>query len=112
VTGTPLRQGANLEHQVLRIGQEAVLNAVRHSAAHVVTMDLQFDPDSVILRVTDDGKGFDPSRTSEGTTDHYGILTMRERAEQVGGHVTITSAPARGTVVEAIVPTSAPAEDR
>jgi signal transduction histidine kinase/ligand-binding sensor domain-containing protein len=112
VTGTPLRQGANLEHQVLRIGQEAVLNAVRHAAAHVVTMDLQFDPDSVILRVTDDGKGFDPSRTSEGTTDHYGILTMRERAEQVGGHVTITSAPARGTVVEAIVPTSAPAEDR
>jgi NarL family two-component system sensor histidine kinase LiaS len=67
-------------------------------------MHVDFGAETVALRVADDGRGFDIHRTVEGTTDHYGIITMRERAEQVGGHVTITSHPGRGTVVEAIVP--------
>jgi signal transduction histidine kinase len=67
-------------------------------------MHVDFSSDNVALRVADDGEGFDLGRAAEGTSDHYGIATMRERAEQVGGRVTITSEPGHGTVVEAVVP--------
>ena len=90
----------------MRIGQEAVLNAARHAHAHTIRMHVEFAPDRVALRVADDGQGFDPEQAAEESSDHYGITTMRERAEQVGGRVTITSQPGRGTVVEAVVPVS------
>jgi signal transduction histidine kinase len=106
VTGVPQRYASDVEHQLMRIGQEAVLNAARHAHAQTIRMHLDFGPQTVALRVADDGQGFDLQRTAEGTTDHYGITTMRERAEQVGGHVTITSQPGHGTLVEAVVPVS------
>ena len=106
VSGVPQRYASDVEHQLMRIGQEAVLNAARHAHAQTIRMHLDFGPQTVALRVADDGQGFDLQRTAEGTTDHYGITTMRERAEQVGGHVTITSQPGHGTVVEAVVPVS------
>jgi signal transduction histidine kinase len=71
-------------------------------------MTLSYSDDAITLRVVDDGRGFDARRTAEGTTDHYGITTMRERAQQAGGQVTISSEPGRGTIVEAVVPTSNP----
>jgi signal transduction histidine kinase len=111
LSGTPRRYAANLEHQLLRIGQEAVLNAVRHARAQTVRMTLQYTNDGVALRVADDGTGFAAHAAAEGTTDHYGITTMKERAQQVGGRVTITSRPDAGTVIEAVVPTAA-AEER
>src|SRR5262249_31055815 len=104
VTGVPQRYASDVEHQLMRIGHEAVLNAARHAEAHTIRMNVDFGADAVALRVADDGRGFDMHRTVEGTSDHYGITTMRERAEQVGGHVTVTSQPGRGTVVEAVVP--------
>jgi len=103
VTGVPQRYASDVEHQLMRIGHEAVLNAARHAEARTIRMHVDFGADAVALRVADDGRGFD-HRYVEGTSDHYGITTMRERAEQVGGHVTITSQPGRGTVVEAVVP--------
>lgn len=106
VQGAPRRQPANVEHQILRIGQEAMLNAVRHSGARHVHMDLRYDDHELMLRVSDDGRGFEPGRVAEGTTDHYGITTMRERAQQVGGRVSISSAPGKGTTIEAVVPTT------
>lgn len=111
VSGTPRRYSANLEHQLLRIGQEAVVNAVRHSKARTVTMNLQFDEGEIALRVEDDGAGFSPGHLEDGTTDHYGMTTMRERAQQVGGRISIRSQPQAGTVIEAIVPASAEAEE-
>jgi signal transduction histidine kinase/ligand-binding sensor domain-containing protein len=104
VSGVPQRYASDVEHQLMRIGQEAVLNAARHAGAHTIRMHVEFGAEAVALRVADDGRGFDPHHTVEGTSDHYGITTMRERAEQVGGHVSITSQPGRGTVVEAVVP--------
>jgi signal transduction histidine kinase len=103
-SGAPQRYASDVEHQLMRIGQEAVLNAARHAQAHTIRMHIDFSENHVALRVADDGRGFDIKPTAEGTTDHYGIATMRERAEQVGGRVTITSEPGRGTVVEAVVP--------
>jgi len=110
VSGVPQRYASDVEHQLMRIGQEAVLNAARHADAHTISMHLDFRPETVALRIADDGRGFDLHHAVEGTTDHYGITTMRERAEQVGGHVTITSEPGHGTVVEAVVPAHAQAE--
>ena len=105
--GSPRRQPANVEHQLLRIGQEAVLNAVRHSGASEIRMDLLYGDDALTLRVSDDGRGFEPGHAGDGTTtDHYGITTMHERAQQVGGRVSISSAPGKGTTIEATVPTS------
>ena len=55
--------------------------------------------------------GFEPTRTIGGTNDHYGITTMHERAQQIDGRVSISSAPGGGTVIEAVVPTrETPAE--
>lgn len=102
--GTPRRYAGNLEHQLLRIGQEAVLNAVRHARAQTVKMTLEYRTDRLALRVADDGVGFARDVSAEGTTDHYGITTMKERAQQVGGDITITSRPDAGTVIEAVVP--------
>jgi signal transduction histidine kinase len=103
--GDQRRLSSQIEHQLLRIGQEALLNAVRHSGATAISLRLQYDPDTVSLVISDNGHGFDVARSGEGTTDHYGLMTMHERAEQAGGRLTLTSAPGRGTTVEAVVPT-------
>jgi len=103
--GERRRISSNLEHQLLRIGQEALLNAARHSGASKIDVGLRYEPDSVVLTIADNGHGFNPDRSQEGTTDHYGLTTMRERAQQAGGRLTISSAPGRGTTVEAVVPT-------
>ena len=79
-SGTPRRLSSNAEHQLLRIGQEAVLNAVRHSGSPSVTMHLHYDEDAVMLTIKDAGHGFDTSHPTS-TGDHYGLVTMRERAQ-------------------------------
>ncbi|MDR1989357.1 MAG: histidine kinase, partial [Acidobacteriaceae bacterium] len=79
VVGAPQRQPANVEHQILRIGQEAILNAVRHGDPKTIEMELRYTADALVLRVSDDGCGFNPNRLPDRTTDHYGITTMSER---------------------------------
>ena len=59
----------------------------------------------------DNGRGFAAGRGPEGTTDHYGLTTMRERAQQAGGRLTIVSEPGKGTAVDAVVPTRSVTED-
>lgn len=102
VEGTPVRGAATTEEQVLRIGREAVANVLRHAEATRVHLHLQYEGSRVTLVVSDDGKGFDPA--SPAGTDHFGLTTMRERAESVGGTLHITSAPGAGTTVTATVP--------
>jgi signal transduction histidine kinase/ligand-binding sensor domain-containing protein len=103
VTGPPRRCTAKMENQLLRIGQEAITNAIRHAQAKRVQLDLRFEDRSVTLRVTDDGCGFvgDPAHEAE---NHYGLTTMRERAEELGGHLKIATVVGQGTTVEAVVP--------
>jgi signal transduction histidine kinase len=57
--------------------------------------------DEVRLRVTDDGRGFDPGAVPDG---HLGLAGMRARAERLGGRLEVTSAPGRGTTVEILAP--------
>jgi signal transduction histidine kinase len=91
------------EHQVLRIAQEAVTNALRHAEASRVRVSLRADepdaPGGVTLRVTDDGRGFDPDARGLRAR-RLGLTSMHERAASLGGALTITSAAGRGTTVQ------------
>ena len=79
---------AKVENQLLRIGQEAITNAVRHAEPRASTSSCGSTRPTVALRVSDDGRGFEyESPTHTPPTDHYGLTTMRERAEELGGTV-------------------------
>jgi signal transduction histidine kinase len=95
VSGTPLRLAGRIEMNLLRIGQEAVANAVKHGQASHIQIDLQYGRESVILQVRDDGCGFNPDQAS--AAGHFGMLDLRERAESLGSQLQIDSAPGRGT---------------
>lgn len=88
------------ELAVYRIAQESLTNVARHSRAGRVTVVLEPGPDSVVLRVADDGRGFDtPAPAEQG-----GLRSMRERALLVGGTLAITRAAAGGVEVRLEVP--------
>jgi ligand-binding sensor domain-containing protein/two-component sensor histidine kinase len=91
------------EGELLRIGQEAMTNAARHAGASHIHVDLRQESDQVLLRVTDDGRGFDVDAMLSAAAGHYGLTGMRERAARVGGRLTVRSS-SDGTFVEAIVP--------
>ncbi|HYZ98893.1 MAG TPA: GAF domain-containing sensor histidine kinase [Acidimicrobiales bacterium] len=94
------------EHQILRIAQEAVTNALRHAEARRVWARVGVEEDgdtTLVLRVTDDGRGFDPAARALRAR-RLGLTSMHERAASLGGSLTITSAPAAGTTVELRVP--------
>jgi len=103
VKGTPHTYAASVEEQLLLIGQEAVNNAVLHGQARRVAVELDYSDDRMSMRVADDGCGFDPE-TALKESGHYGLVSMRERAEQVRGRITIASTPGSGTEIETVVP--------
>ncbi|HTV39319.1 MAG TPA: ATP-binding protein [Candidatus Sulfotelmatobacter sp.] len=92
------------EENLLRIGQEAVTNAVKHSGAGTVKIELQFTPEHVVLQIRDDGKGFDPDHCIGPDEGHFGLLGIRERAERMGGNASISSAPGAGACVRVDIP--------
>ncbi|MEV4470177.1 GAF domain-containing sensor histidine kinase [Nonomuraea sp. NPDC049504] len=83
------------EVAVLRVAQEALHNALRHSGAANVRVRLADEDGRLVLSVHDDGKGFDPADPRRG----LGLVSMRDRAESVGGVMTVASAPGAGTTV-------------
>ena len=103
IKGTPHRCPPVVEEQLLHIGREAMNNAVQHGGATRVGVEIAYDDEHTRLQVSDDGCGFDPSMSGD-FDGHYGLISMKERAEQVKGRVVIESAPGHGTRVEAIVP--------
>lgn len=106
VKGAPRRLAGDQENNLLRIGQESVANAVRHSGAEAIDVSLVFEPRQVELRVRDNGRGFDVEAASQGHGGHYGLLGIRERAAQIGGELTLSSSPGQGTEVKVRVRTS------
>lgn len=87
-----------------RIAREALTNVRKHARAHRVDVLAETDPTGLLLRITDDGVGFVPEETEAGPPGHLGLVSMRERAELVGGRCLISSAPGAGTTVELRVP--------
>ena len=85
-----------------RVAQEALGNAVRHSDARHVSVELTGTPSSLELVITDDGKGFDVDSVPNGG---LGLVSMRERVESVGGLLEIHASRASGTSLRVTVPT-------
>jgi signal transduction histidine kinase len=104
VEGDPPEYSAKLRRAMIRIGQEAITNAVRHAGAGRIRFDIRFESGAIVLRIADDGCGFDIERMESAATDHYGLISMRERAEDIGAQLEITSEKGRGTVVHLRAP--------
>jgi len=81
---------------LVRIAAEAITNAARHGGAKLVRVELE-DGEHVRLRIIDSGRGFDPAR---GRPGGFGLTSMRQRGERLGGRVSVRSAPGEGTEVE------------
>jgi signal transduction histidine kinase len=86
---------------LIRIAREAVANAARHGHARTVTLELR-DADGIWLRISDDGDGFDIE--APRSSQSFGITSMRERTESLGGRFTISSSPGHGATVEVLLP--------
>lgn len=91
------------EEAMLRVAQEALHNALRHSGAAHVDVTLERRGCGAVLRVTDDGRGFDP-KTVRRAGRHLGLVSMRDRASGAGGTLTVESAPGKGTTIEMETP--------
>jgi signal transduction histidine kinase len=106
VEGVPRRLEGPIEMNLLRIGQEAATNAVKHARAQNITLELQYDPGKVRLCVHDDGRGFSSSEAALSGNGHFGLLDMRERAQSLGSDLLIQSEPGGGTRIEVEVAAS------
>jgi signal transduction histidine kinase len=87
-----------------RIVQEALANVVRHSGATSAQVAVVREVDNVVVRVSDDGRGFAEGAVSQTLGGGLGLLGMQERAAGVGGRVTVESGQGRGTRVTVTLP--------
>ncbi len=102
--GEPVPVGAEAEHNLYRIAQEALANVRRHSRARQVAVALRFSPGSVELAVEDDGVGFSQEEGLGAETGHFGLLGMRDRVRLLGGSLTVESTPGEGTRICTRIP--------
>ncbi|WP_416365178.1 PAS domain S-box protein [Nostoc sp. PCC 7120 = FACHB-418] len=86
-----------IESNLLRMGQEALTNAIRHANADEIRVELVYDRDRFCLRVRDNGQGFGVG--SIPASEGFGLLGMSERAERIGAQLTIRSQPGQGTEI-------------
>jgi signal transduction histidine kinase len=97
-----VRLSTHAETQLFGIGREALSNVVKHAGATRARVHVAAPRGRVLLEISDDGQGFDPAARHSG---HFGLESMRSRANEIGGILTITSAPGAGTVVRVEVET-------
>lgn len=93
---------------IVRIVQEALSNARRHSAARLVTVSLRLEGEEALVEVADDGRGFDPGAAESGVGTH----STRQRARELGGDLTVETAPGSGTRVRLSIPLDSLLEKR
>ena len=103
VTGQPQRLDAAQEHHLLRIGLEALTNALKHGDATRIDIELRFAPDATNLIVSDNGQGLGPAERAT-TGAHFGLQGVRERVDKLGGLLEIESPPGAGTRLAVMVP--------
>jgi PAS domain S-box-containing protein len=100
-----------VETALFRVAQQALANVVEHASATHAEVAIECTGKSVLLRVSDDGCGFDPDHVQViADIAHFGLIAMRERVEALGGRFRVTTAPGQGTVVEARLPLTVAAE--
>jgi PAS domain S-box-containing protein len=110
VSGTEImpRLPPETEITLFRIAQEALVNVAKHARATEAVVALKADPDRVVMTVSDNGRGFDAAERSPDAALHLGIVSMRERAEAIGGRLRVESVPGRGTRVTVEAPRAPP----
>ncbi|MCB0195510.1 MAG: GAF domain-containing sensor histidine kinase [Anaerolineae bacterium] len=104
ILGTPRRLPPKSEISIYRLVQEALQNVSAHAQARRANVIVVFSPRRLKVTVIDDGQGFDLDTVRRNTLDHFGLLSMQERTESLGGHLSIESRPGQGTRIELVVP--------
>lgn len=97
-----IEASSNIEDNLFRMAQEILSNTLRHSQAENIEVSLQETGQNIILRIADDGVGFDPKGNDK--TASYGLANIKERALLLGGDAKVISAPNAGTTVEVMIP--------
>lgn len=106
IEGTPIPLSPDVEQAAFRIVQEALTNVEKHGGARAAEVTLRFEPGILECAIEDDGVGFDPSEVPDepDIEGGFGLLSMRQRAETLGGRLHITSSPGQGTKVAFDIP--------
>lgn len=91
-----------VEHHLLRLGQEAIANALQHSGCTTIRVTLTQTSEASVLEVADDGRGFDPNGPSR--PGHFGLVGMRERANQLRARLDIETRPGHGSTIRVTIP--------
>jgi signal transduction histidine kinase len=112
VMGKPKALKPAIQEQIYLIGREAVHNALRHSGATSIEVEVEYSARRLRVVVRDNGCGIDPQVLRSGRDLHWGLLGMRERAASVGAQLRIWSRPGAGTEVEISVPADTAAHAR
>lgn len=104
--GHPVPMASDVESNLLRVAQEAITNAMKHSGGNEIHVGLSLQSEAVQLSIDDNGTGFDPhvSTLSRG----FGLISMQERADRIGGELTIVTNPGAGTKIHLYVPLTHP----
>jgi signal transduction histidine kinase len=103
VTGRRRDLKPEVQEQVKLIAREAMGNALRHSGATLIEVEVEYSPRRLRLIVRDNGCGIDPQAARAGRETHWGLQGMRERAERIGAKLTVWSKAGAGTEVEITV---------
>ncbi|MBN1536133.1 MAG: sensor histidine kinase [Anaerolineales bacterium] len=103
INGQSPRLDPVIETVIFRIAQEALTNVAKHAQTQRATLQLRVNSERVMLRVHDQGVGFDPGDKQYGKRG-WGLVGMRERAESVGGVFQVFSATGEGTLIEVTIP--------
>jgi len=106
--GGEIRLDAGAELQVTRIVQEALANVRKHAKAKAVDVEIAATDGIIRIAVQDDGVGFNPAEPSRSEFPRFGLATMRERAESMGGWLRLESTPGEGTHILVEVPAQKP----
>ena len=104
--GEPRRLPGLVETNLLRIAQEAVTNAIKHSEASRIEVHLDYGQREVTLRARDNGRGFDPEKVLPASSGRFGLMGMRERAEKMNAVFLLSSQPGEATEIKVTVPLS------
>lgn len=111
--GSPCRLPSSVEIAAYRVIQEALNNIRKHAGATKVNVRLQFLKEKLMVDISDNGKGFDLSRTLDSAVEvgHVGLVGMKQRAEMLGGEIKIKTGEGGGTSIVLTLPIQQPAED-
>ena len=93
-----------MQHELFRIAQEAIHNAVRHANPTLIAVTLRWETPSLVLRVKDNGSGIAATRLEK--SEGFGLANMRERASVLDGRFEIQTAAGQGTSIILTVPVS------